>query len=455
MNAFPYGFKYAPYPERPAYVLSLIGMTSYFLSLNWLGQLRRHRTMLLLVGAFLFCGLGATLAGGLRLGGGDLLEFSLLNYLYRKVFPCLYVLWFAFLLSTLEEGARRRFFIGALLVLFIPNAAHMILENLGNFGLTAAKEFLIDINPWLRTENTSHGSWPPVYYTDRVRGLFAEPSHLAYAFIPLLGFFFHKIHEKLIYLLPLLLLAFSYFFKIPTLTGIVSLGIFFIAYVLRLFMPVMSRRPGRAAVCLLALSACALVYFSTLPLGTHLGKEWQQAGHIAAYCKQAQDDPSVAPPQLHIKNESRIFTRMTALRLETDIALEHPLGVGFYLSGFYWQPLRIWETQPQEIFRYVLYAFKKPVPVIPQLCEYSALACELGFPSLILFLALCLYIGGLACKRHAQDRDTFLFYMIVSLVAFMAALFSFALKSGFMLYYFLGFLYAISQAANEHREAGW
>ena len=450
LNAFPHGFIYAPYPERPAYVLSLAGMTCYALSLRWAGQWREHKVLLALVGLSLLYGLCITLAGAAHLGGGGLYDFAFFNYLYRKVFPSLYILWFAFLLSPMEERAQRRFFIAALLVLFILNAPHMILENLANFGREEIKDFLVSINPWFRTENTSHDNWPPAYYVGRVRGLFAEPSHLAFAFIPLLGYFFFKAHKRLIFLLPLLLLAFSYIWKIPTMTGLVSLGGFLAAFVLRPFLPLIAKRPRTAGVILTGVAACGFFCLTLLPQWPQLTKDWQEAGRIAAYCEQAWDDPAAEPPVLSGRANSRFFTRMASMRLEMTVALAHPWGTGYFLGGLYREPLRVWESQPQELFLYMRYAFAKPVPVMPHLCEYSALAAELGFPSLLLFLALCFYVGRLAWKRYALEQDLFFYYMAVSVLAFMAALFSCAMKSGFMFYYFLGFLYAVSHSSLPH-----
>lgn len=445
LNAFPHGGVEGLYPERPAYILSLLGIFCYAASLHWLPQVRNHSMLLALVGAFLLYGLAVTCVGLVRIDEPGLAPFVLFQYLKRKVIPVLYILWFAFMLSPLPECKARRFFIGALVVMFLPNALHMALEMFANAGFSGMREYLVNINPWFRQENTSHGMWPPPYFTDRVRGLFAEPSHLAYALTPLLAFFFYKLRSRAAYIPPVLFVGFAFAGTIPTLTGIIGFAFLLFVFLFDMICARLgTRRALYASTCVLVAAVIALTAtFWRKGDVAELAVELHTVETIAGYCRAAQDDSAAEPPHLSVPEFSRFFTRLACLRIETDIALRHPWGTGFYLSGLYWKPLLVWSSEPVELFIWVRDAFKNPVPVIPHLCEYTALAAELGFPGLLLFLLICGFIAVRAGKRYARDKDAFVLYMVWALCASLLTLLAFALKSGFMLYYFLGFLYAI------------
>lgn len=455
LNAFPHGLIDGLYPERPAYLVSLLGLACYAVSLDWLSRIRENVPLLLLVGAFLLYGLLVTCAGLVRLEEQGLAPYVLFQYLKRKVIPTLYILWFAFLLSSLPERSARRFFIAALLAMFLPNAAHMFLEMLANAGCSGVREFLIDINPWFRQVNTSHGVWPPPYFTDRVRGLFAEPSHLAYALTPLLAFFLYKLRSNALYALPVLFVGCAFAGATPTLTGVISLGFLLCAF----FADMVRARFGKRAACLAVACvfvACAVTLAMLYGQGDGFAKmdaELHTIGEIANYCKAARHDVALLPPPIDGVPFSRLFTRLACLRIESDIALQYPWGTGFFLGGFYWKPLLAWSSAPVELFVWVRDAFASPVPVIPHLCEYTALASEMGFPGLFLFLLLCAHIAVRAYKRYCQEKDAFVLYMIFALCASLLTLVAFALKSGFMLYYFLGFLYALGRNSQSRPSA--
>lgn len=479
-NAFPHGIGFLPYPERPAYLFSLAGLLCYALSLRWTVLLRGHRTLVLLVAAFLLYGFLITLRGALHLDPqGGLTFFSLLNYTQRKALPTVYILWFAGMLLNMDEDKRVPYFFGALIVMFIPNALHMILENLANAGWDGLREYLVEINGYFRQVNSSHGNWPPPYYLDRVRGLFAEPSHLAYALIPLLGYCFYLARQSVAALLAIALIAISFFCEIPTVSGILALGLLSLAFIMRL--PILTRqrsfyRIGLGLLLGAALTSGAMIQFAKQS-HSPLPQVWALAEAMTDYAfagaeavdgaeAGAEVGAGTAPGAafagagrdrveallLHDTAYSRFFTRLLCLRMETQIALRQPLGCGFYLGAAFWAPLRVWENRPEEAFRYIHEAFSKPFPVIPHLCEYSALASDLGFPGLGLFLLLCLFIGVRAWKSWKREQRVLIFYMLAALAAFMLVLCSLALKSGFMFYYFLGFLYALSETGQNGPE---
>lgn len=447
-DIFPYRLAGGFHPQLP-YMISLPGAICYLASLEWRHHWRRHRTLLIIVGVFLVYGLVSTLLNASLRYERNLALFSLLNYLERQVGGMAFMLWFAFLLSSLSERGARRFFISALMVMFLSNAAHMILELLANHGATGIKSFLIDINHWFRLEKVYWGDWPPPYYEDRVRGLFGEPAHLAYAFIPLLAFFLYKLRGSVAYAIPLMLVFASYGGVVPTGTGILGAGFLVLAFAVH---RLREKLPGRGAaiaagLILAAVLAVGVTLFSLRDRLPDHAVQWRTVDAIADYCRRAQADPALPPPELEIPHFSRFFFRAVSTRLEWDLAWQHPFGVGYQLSGLYRKPLAAFAQEDLADILRVRHALARDgdVPVFPYFCEYTAIAAEQGVIGLLLFLLLCLYVGGRACRRYAATGDVFILYMLFALPAFMLTLLSFALRTGLMFSYFLGFLYALGQ----------
>ena len=447
-DIFPYRLAGGFHPQLP-YMISLAGALCYLASLEWRRHWRRHRTLLLIVGAFLLYGLVSTLLNASLRYERNLAVFSLLNYLERQAGAMAFMLWLAFLFSSLSDRGARRFFIAALMAMFLSNAVHMILELLANHGATGIKSFLIDINHWFRLEKVYWGNWPPPYYEDRVRGLFGEPAHLAYAFIPLLAFFLYRSRGSMVYIIPLLLVLVSYGGVTPTGTGILGAGFLVLAFVVH---RLREKLPGRGAALAagLALAAVLAVGGTLFSLRDRLpdyAAQWRTVDAIADYCRQAQADPALPPPELETRHFSRFIFRAVSTRLEWDLAWQHPFGVGYQLSGMYRKPLAAFARKDVAEMLRVRHALARDgdVPVFPYFCEYTAIAAEQGIIGLLLFLLLCLYIGGRAYRRYTATGDVFILYMLFALPAFMFTLLSFALRTGLMFPYFLGFLYALGQ----------
>ncbi len=444
-DVFPYRLVGRFHP-RPSYIVSLLGMACWLAALRWPRQMRRHAVLLGLVGTFALYGLTVSLINAARLEGQGLLVFTAVNFLERQVGPLAYILWFASLLSPLKEEDARRFFIAALVAMFLPNAAHMALELLANYGAGGIKDFLIAVNPWFREEHTLYGTWPPPYYEARVRGLFGEPAHLAYAVTPLLAFFFYKLRQKrLWYAAPLLLIGVSYLGALPTMTGLISLGFLgfgFLAHCLYACFP--GRARAVSAVLALGVLVClgAGLYLKRDSVAEYV-QEWNGGiSALADYCRKAQTGAAELP-ELE-GDASRFFTRMLSTRLEMDIALQHPLtGMGYQLSGLYRKPLGALRGNGGEAFVKVRYALREPIPEFPYFCEYTGMAAELGFPGLALFLLICAYVGLGAYRRYRATGDMFVLYMLLVLPAFLFMMISFALRTCYITYYFLGFLYVI------------
>ena len=455
-DIFPYRLIGGFHP-RLDYMISLLGLICYLLSLRWVPLLRRRRTLLAFAGAFLLYGLISTVLNASLRYEQSLTVFSLLNYLERQAGAVAFMLWFAFLLSALPERDARRFFIAALMVMFLSNAAHMLLELLANHGAAGVKRFLLAINPWFRLENVYWGNWPPPYYEDRVRGLFGEPAHLAYALTPVLAFFLYKLRKHIAYAVPLLFILVSYGGILPTGTGVLGLGFLGLAFVIHFFY---RKFPGRgpaltAALALTAIFAVGGALYGMRDRLPGYAAEWRSLNSIADYCREAQANPALPPPELEVGHVSRFFFRALSTRLEWDIAWQHPFGVGYQLSGLYRKPLAVFANEDAANLLRVRRALAQdePVPVFPYFCEYTAIAAELGVIGLLLFLSLCLYVGLRAYRRYAVTGDTFILYMLFALPAFMLTLLSFAPRSGLMFYYFLGFLYALGHAGDSRERS--
>jgi hypothetical protein len=447
-DAFPYKLVGGFHP-RLTYLISLSGVICYLASLHWRRHWRRHRALLGVTAVFLLHGLVVAAANAFVREGQGLALFSLLNYLERQIAPAIYMLWFAFLLSSLPPDRSRRLFLAALMTMFLSNAAHMLLELLANSGATGIRDFLIALNPWFRLENAHWGNWPPPSYEGRVRGLFSEPAHMAYAFTPVLAFFFHKLHKQAVYALPLIFVCAAYCWSsYLTGTGVISLGFLSLAFAVVFCYEKWGARGVSLALCV-PLAALLAFGGALLADGDRLADYAAQRRSleiIADYCRQAQDDPSLPPPELETSRFSRFFFRALSTRLEWDIARQHPFGIGYQLSGAYRKPLAAWEREDlAQLFRvrYALDRQRDPVPVFPYFCEYTALAAELGLVQPALFLLLCLHVGRRAWRRYRETGDVFIRDMLFALPAFLLMLLSFALRSGLMMYYFLGFLYAL------------
>ena len=184
-DVFPW-FRDPVLPHRPTYPLGIAGMALFILSGQWRGRMKEH---LLLLGGISGLAVLAALATawGLQSVPGDVAPDVWTGFLLWTLIPLAFWLWWAVMFSCLPCEQGKRLFHAAVLLLAVSNLAHILLEVLANHGATGIKDFLISINSWFRFECIDHGWWPPAYFTDRIRGLFAEPPHMAVGLIPVLG----------------------------------------------------------------------------------------------------------------------------------------------------------------------------------------------------------------------------------------------------------------------------
>lgn len=187
-------------PPRPMYPLACAGMLLFLLSGRWYGHMREHRGLLFLWAALLGCSVLSTWLG-LQGVPHNIAPAVWLGLARWFIVPFCFLLWWAVMFSCLPSSCGKRLFQAALLVLGLSNLAHIVLEILANHGAEGIKNFLVSINPWFRMECIGHGWWPPPYFTDRVRGLFAEPSHMAFGLLPVLGLLLAKCAGNRLWLL--------------------------------------------------------------------------------------------------------------------------------------------------------------------------------------------------------------------------------------------------------------
>ena len=172
-DVFPW-FRDPVLPHRPTYPLGIAGAVLFILPGQWRGRMREHR---LLLGGILGMAALAALATarGLQSVPGDVAPDVWTGFLLWTAIPLAFWLWWAVMFSCLPRERGKQLFHAAVLLLALSNLAHIVLEILANHGAAGIKDFLVSINPWFRFECIDHGWWPPVYFTDRIRGCL--PSH--------------------------------------------------------------------------------------------------------------------------------------------------------------------------------------------------------------------------------------------------------------------------------------
>lgn len=94
-------------------------------------------------------------------------------------FLCTYacVLWIVSLFS-IDSNETIRYFIKGVIGSAILCCSYSLVEYLHLFGLQEASRVLCEINPLIYDVAYAHGWWPPLFFGNRVRSLFAEPSFL-------------------------------------------------------------------------------------------------------------------------------------------------------------------------------------------------------------------------------------------------------------------------------------
>jgi len=440
-----------PYsPERPSYVVALAGVFFWFLSGRWYREAPHHKTLLVCVFVALLWSTVATVCGSLERKPGHLTFDYLLLYLILRVGPLVFLTWMALAFSELQRDRIVKLLSLALLLLFLPNLIHGVLEILANAGAMGVKTFLMDINHFFRKAEIDGGWWPPIFFEGRVRGLFAEPSYMGFSLLPLFGYFVAKLRKSWLYGLPLAALFVIYGCS-KTYSGLLGVTAFLIFLVI-----LNDRLPRRVrwsiAGCVCGLGLLLLVGWFTFgkqtDLGRNMAREFHNIESLSSYCAAINAGQHPAVPKLDYRKTlpSSAGPRLTAIWLDITTALHAPLvGTGFYQRGFFLLPLAACDFQGTEFGLWMRQATASPFRVVPQISEYTVLMAEFGFPGLFFFLLLYGFIGKRALRFSRNNNDYFLFCMACSYCAMLVdAVFS-SLINVVIFFYFSGILYALSK----------
>ena len=438
------------FPERPSYLVALAGVFFWFLSGHWYREAPRHKALLVCVLIALLWSTFATVCGSLERKPGHLTFDYLLLYLNWRVWPLVFLIWMALAFSELQHNRIVKLLSLSLLLLFLPNLIHEVLEILANAGTSGVKDFLVNINPFFRKAKANGGWWPPVFFEGRVRGLFAEPSYMGFSLLPLFGYFVARLRKSWLYGLPLAALFVIYGCS-KTYSGLLGVTAFLIFLVI-----LNDRLPRRmrwsVAGCVCGLGMLLLVgwfaFGKQTDLGRNMAREFHNIERLSSYCVAINAGQHPAVPKLDYRKTlpSSAGPRLTAIWLDITTALHAPLvGTGFYQRGFFLLPLAACDFQGTEFGLWMRQATASPFRVVPQISEYTVLMAEFGFPGLFFFLLLYGFIGKQALRFSQKNNDYFLFCMTCSYCAMLVSAMFVSLINVVLFFYFSGILYALSK----------
>ncbi|WP_303881290.1 hypothetical protein [Desulfovibrio piger] len=434
-------------PPRPMYPLACAGMLLFLLSGRWYGHMREHRGLLFLWAALLGCSVLSTWLG-LQGVPHNIAPAVWLGLARWFIVPFCFLLWWAVMFSCLPSSCGKRLFQAALLVLGLSNLAHIVLEILANHGAEGIKNFLVSINPWFRMECIGHGWWPPPYFTDRVRGLFAEPSHMAFGLLPVLGLLLAKCAGNRLWLLGVAGWGIV-MWQSKVLTGAVA---FLLACIMAggpWYLAAWRRHSRRVLTLSCVLLVLAGVGGWTLlqPKFERFGAVEQETDSILRFLEDSHAGLSPQCPELQgaLEQNGSLGIRYACTRLDMAAGLSRVLGTGFYLRGFYWQPLDACSLERgSELRGFVQQAKGDKLRRVPPLNEYSVLLAEFGVPGLLLFLGLCGMLLWRSVRFAARNRDWYVYAMACAFMGMLGAFISTGLMNALVFTFFAGYLYAIS-----------
>ena len=438
-----------PYmPPRPTYPVALLGVLCFVGSGCWVRYLKDYKYFFILIGLNIALPLCSTLVGIADLDFTRQRE-TMLAFVRWQVIPLLFLCWFALLFAHLGRERAKRLFNLGMLVVALSNTAHIVLELFANNGFAKVKAFLVSVNSYFRMECIGHGWWPPPYFEGRIRGLFSEPAYMALATMPILGILFYLAYKKRIWLTGIIFYAFV------MVQGKIRSGILAFA-VTSAFCAVLCvcsfarrrlKKPGQYMLLL----AVVLV----LALGGHAGFQKIQQRHarglaeasaVCEYVSKTHAGQNVEPPVFQWGLNSSMMTRYLVMRLDINTAMDHPLGVGFYQRGRYWEPLfDIDLNRSGELRLFVNQAKNDRLLRIPPLNQYSVTLAEYGIPGLIAFLLLCGYICFQAFLAGYRTKDAYIWTMLAAFAGVLAAMNATAAINSLAFYFFAGYVLALSR----------
>lgn len=434
------------FPHRPSYFISMAGLLFFLFSGVFVPAATKMLKLIVPILIIIIWGGVGTIVGSLNHCPGDFCTFFIYMYTTWRVIPFVFMVWFAMLFSVLPVDISKKYFSLGLLLLFSGNAVHMFLEVIANLGVGDVKNFLISINNYFRFAEIGHGWWPPVYYEGRVRGFFAEPSHMTSSLFVLFGLFMFKAKEnKTYYLLALLLSVF--FIASKSHTGLICMA-FFVAMLcidfVRKYLKSINVLRFSLPLFFVAMIAVSISLFTKSNIFYSAVAQYENAKLISEYCTAYYQDKSTAIPLIMLGDEKvNAFNRMTSFLLDIDIAKLYPLGIGYVQRGFYWTCLQSLDTSKFEIGLWVKQSEDDTYKGVPQLSEFGSLMAEEGFLGLILFLLIYGYIALSGYFFSVKNNDSFVLCMTYVYICMSLSLFFVPLANFFIFYYLSGFLYGI------------
>lgn len=444
-DVFPW-FRDPVLPHRPTYPLGIAGMALFILSGQWRGRMKEHCLLLGGISGLAVLAALAT-AWGLQSVPGDVAPDVWTGFLLWTLIPLAFWLWWAVMFSCLPCGQGKRLFHAAVLLLAVSNLAHILLEIPANHGATGIKDFLISINSWFRFECIDHGWWPPVYFTDRIRGLFAEPPHMAVGLIPVLGVVLALSGTKRLWLLGVACWGII-MWQGKIASGLLAFAVTCFAAVLPFYAAVLRRH--RMPVLLLTAVLLA-------GGGWALQAGWpgiqarflpavQEAESLVSFVKDSHAGKTATCPELQGGLEvSSLAIRYTCARLDMEAGLSRPLGMGCMMQGWYWQPLEQCNLERgSELTGFVEGARNSKLHKYPPMNQYTTLLAETGLPGLALFLGLCGMLLLRSVRFAVRHHDWYVYAMACVFLGALAALSAITLKNATALTFFAGYLYAVS-----------
>ena len=437
-----------PYmPPRPTYPVAVLGLLCFAGSGCWGRYLKDYKWFFILTGLNIALPLCSTLAGIADLDFARQRE-TMLAFVRWQVIPLLFLSWFALLFAHLGRERARRLFNLGMLVVAVSNSVHIVLELFANNGFAKVKAFLVSVNSYFRMECIDHGWWPPPYFEGRIRGLFSEPAYMAFGVIPILGILFYLTYKNRIWLLGIIFYAFV------MVQGKIRSGILAFA-VTSAFCAILSvcifarrhlKKPGQCMLLLAVMIALGIGGYAGLQkIEQRYTKGLAEANAVCEYVSKSHAGQDVAPPVLLWGLTSSMMTRYLVMRLDIDTALAHPLGVGFYQRGRYWEPLfDIDLNRSGEMRLFVNQAKNDRLHRIPPLNHYSATLAEFGIPGLTVFLLLCGYICVKAFLAGCRTNDAYVWTMLAAFAGMLAAMNATAAINALTIYFFAGYVLALS-----------
>lgn len=438
---------YWVFPHRPSYFIALIGLFFFLASYCFAPALLRTRKLIAIVFLIILWGLIGTIVGTNAHCSDGFCSFFISMFTAWRVIPFILMAWIAMLFSSLPANLAKRYFAMGLLLLFALNAVHMSLEILANLGSITTKEFLININHYFRFQEIGHGWWPPVYFEGRVRGLFAEPSHMTSSLFVMFGLFLYKAKKNRAYYVFVLFLLLCYVAS-KSYSGLISLAIFITIMSARSMVNISKNRNKARIVIVSAFMVIFIVSglcFVKTKTFASIYSQYKDAQAISNYCTlYHMNIPSEI--ELSQSRDGRVnaFNRMSSFLLDVDIAKQFPLGIGYVQRGFYWECLQPLSLSDLEIGLWVKHLEEDTYKGVPQLSEFGSLMSEQGFLGLAIFVFLYLYIVISGYSYAKKSNDEFVFYLTTIYLCMSISLFFVPLANFFIFYYLSGFLYGIS-----------